>query len=223
VPGLLSSSVFAHLFELLHHLRMARPFDTRFFRGAVQFRVDVVSTLAAALLRFDLHGVSVGPGIVSNAGYLPGHFDIRLVSSNSKFVSGDLAADDGLSELSHDGQLIAEITIGGFKPFRHCDDGISVVIGDDISIVEIDHVGRLKGRLREVLVGGVQRMVDPGYDVLRVNASGGEDVTVKIPGCADNAIAGGVAPGCVNSISAKQRTPALKNSPYPAFSPAPPP
>jgi hypothetical protein len=88
------------LFHLLHHFQMPRPIHPGLFRRTVQFRVEIATRLDAALRRFGLHWVSFSPWIISDAGHLPRHLDIRFISFNGKFVSRNLAGDDGLCKLS---------------------------------------------------------------------------------------------------------------------------
>src|SRR5271170_6714461 len=138
---------------------MSSPLDARLFRRAVEFRVHVMAALASILLLFDGSAVRIGPGILTNPGHLPGNFHIRYIGPDSEVVIGDFLGDDGLRELSDGGQLIAEIAIEGFKPFWQLDDRLAAGVSGYGAVVDVLHLRRFDGGVREIFVGWIERMV----------------------------------------------------------------
>src|SRR5262245_6454357 len=119
--------------------------------------------VAALFLRLDLFGwnpVSVCPQVLTNAGNLPGDLHVWRVALDREPISFYFACDDGLREGADDGELITEISVQSFKPIRQRDYGITVFIGDNVTVIDVQHVGRLDERVVEVLVLRIDRMID---------------------------------------------------------------
>ena len=88
-----------------------------FCKCAEQFGVEVVALFLLWFVFFGLDPVGICVGVLPDAGNLPGNFHVRLARSNHKTIVIHLLGHDGLGELAHYSQLIAEITIQGFKVF----------------------------------------------------------------------------------------------------------
>lgn len=71
--------------------------------------MEIATLFLQRLLFLHRDGVRFGVGIPANAGYLPGDFHVRLVGANHEAILLYLRSDDGPSELSEYGELVAEI------------------------------------------------------------------------------------------------------------------
>jgi hypothetical protein len=111
---------------------------------------------------FHLHldAMRVGPGVLTDAGYLPGNFDPFLVGLDREAAVGDFRCDDGLRKLADHGELIAEIRVKSLEPRGHADDGRAAAVGDDVSVVDVHHVGRFDEGVVELLIRRIERMID---------------------------------------------------------------
>src|SRR5271163_3485482 len=140
-PHIRSSSggsvLFAHFLQSLHRFRMPRPFDARLFRNAVR----------------------VCPRVLPDAGYLPGDFDIRFVGLDGEGMVGNLRRNPSLRRLADASELIAEVAIERLKPVRQFDHCFAAGIGCDITVIDILHLRRFDGRVVEVFVGGIERVI----------------------------------------------------------------
>ena len=68
-------TLFSHA---LHRLGMARPCDAGLLRSTIELWMDIVAALTGILLLLDGNAVGVGPGVLTNAGHLPGDFTLGL-------------------------------------------------------------------------------------------------------------------------------------------------
>src|SRR5262249_8174166 len=73
----------------------------------------------------------------------------------------DLLSDMEVWRRTTDGrQLVAEIAVQDLEPFWKLDCCFTVGIQDRISSVEVQHFRRFQGSVIEVLVGGVEGMIN---------------------------------------------------------------
>src|SRR5271163_3534940 len=162
-PHIRSSSggsvLFAHFLQSLHRFRMPRPFDAHLFRRAVEFGMEIVARLAAKLRRLHRNAVRVCPRVLPDAGYLPGDFDIRFVGLDGEGMVGNLRRNPSLRRLADASELIAEVAIERLKPVRQFDHCFAAGIGCDITVIDILHLRRFDGRVVEVFVGGIERVI----------------------------------------------------------------
>ena len=89
--------------RLLHpfqQLRAPRLFDVSFFRLVVQPGMEETAALGLGLRFLDLDAVFVGPGVLTNAGHLPGDLDARLVGLDGEAMVRDLVAHERKLRLS---------------------------------------------------------------------------------------------------------------------------
>src|SRR5215471_9205956 len=100
-----------------------------------------------------------GSRSVANAGHLPGNFHSRLVSLDNKVMIADLPQHDRLRELTDYGELVAKIAIQYFEVTWKFDIGEAALIRDNVSVVDIHHVGGLDEGMAEIFVGGVRRFI----------------------------------------------------------------
>jgi hypothetical protein len=134
--------------------------DVWFPRMPEQFWMDIVALVSRRLVYFHLDAVGVGPGVLADAGYLPGNLDVRLAGLDDEAAIGDFRRDDSLRKLADDGELIAEIRVEGFKPGGHCDDRCTRAVCDDVAIVNVHHIGRFHERMVEIFVSWIQGMIN---------------------------------------------------------------
>src|SRR5262249_55521621 len=57
-------------------------------------------------------------------------------------------------------ELITEVAVKSIKPPRQLDPRFAILIQDRITVVDVHHVRRFNERVREILVGRIQRMVN---------------------------------------------------------------
>ena len=138
------------------------PADGAVFRFAVELGVRVAPALGLWLLVFYLGPVGLGPRVVADAGDLPGDLDVRPVGLDGEVAARDLLGDDRLGELTDDRELVAEVAVDRLELGRQLDRGEAAVVGLDVAVVDVHHVGRLDKRAGKVLGGRVERVVDRG-------------------------------------------------------------
>src|SRR5580658_4198880 len=125
----------------------------------------------------------VGPGVLTDAGDLPGNFHSRLTGLDGKAaIIGDFRCDDGLRELADHGELIAKICVESLEPRGHGDDGCAAAIGDDVAVVDVHHVGRFDEGMVEILSRRVERMIDFERAAGLGKSSKNFHITVEIAG-----------------------------------------
>src|ERR1044071_1317009 len=104
--------------------------------------------------------MTVGVSVLTNTGDLPTDLHMRSRGLDAEAVAFDLLDDDGLGELADDRELVAKVTIERLKVVRQFNRGFSAGIGDRIAVVDVFHVGRLDKRVIEILIFGVERVVN---------------------------------------------------------------
>src|SRR3984885_4088333 len=112
------------------------------------------------LVHFRLDAMRIGPSVLTDAGDLPGNFDSRLAGLDGEAAVRDFRRDDGLRKLADHRELITEIRVESLEPCGHADDGCAAAIGDDGAVVDILHIGRFDEGVVQILVGGVEWMID---------------------------------------------------------------
>src|SRR5579863_563555 len=122
--------------------------------------MEVGTALLPRLQLFDRNAMGIGPSVLPDAGHLPGNLHVGFVRLDAESAVGYLTGHDGLRELADYGELIAEIAVQGFKPIRQRNYGIALRIGDHVAVVDVHHVRRFDERVVEILVGGIERMID---------------------------------------------------------------
>ena len=119
---------------------------------------------------------------------------------DAEALIGDLTGHNGLGELPDHRELITKVGVDGLEPIGKLHHGVPLGVGRHGSVVEVLHLRRFHRGVIEVLVSGVERVVD--LEVLRLcsNSSGYVDVAVKLP-CI--AVPRRPGPGrCIDSVAA---------------------
>src|SRR5450432_1909748 len=122
--------------------------------------MEVRTALLLRLELLDWNAVSVGPCVLPDAGDLPGNFHVRLVSLDAEASIRHFSCDNGLRECTDDGELVAEIPVQSLEPVGHGHDGIALRVRSHIAVVDIHHVGGFDEGVIEILLRGIERMVD---------------------------------------------------------------
>ena len=73
--------------------------------------MDVVTLVGRRFLYFHLDAMRVGPGVLTDAGNLPGNFHVRLVGLDGECLIRNLGSDPGVCGLADGCELIAEIAV----------------------------------------------------------------------------------------------------------------
>src|SRR5262249_10816765 len=131
----------ASLFEVLHHLWMARPLYAALLLLTVSFRTQVIAALLFGLVFFQPEWILQQRSVRTHANHLPRYFDVRRVALDLEPIVLDLAGYNRLSELTDDGELITEVAVDGFEPLWQNDDRTAILIGGDIAAVDVEHFG----------------------------------------------------------------------------------
>src|SRR6202020_881401 len=95
-----------------------------------------------------------------NTGDLPGNLHSRLASSDDEVVRGKLFRDVERSKSTDGRGVVAEVFVDRGEPGRKSDLGGTICIDDRVAGIEVQHLGRLDGRVIEVPVGRIQRVID---------------------------------------------------------------
>src|SRR5450755_246858 len=132
----------------------------------------------------------VGPRVVANASHLPGNLHVGLVGLDCETVIGNLAGHNGLGKLSHHRELITKVAIEGFEPFRQRDHGVALLIRDHVAVVDVHHVRGLDEGVRQVLVGGIERVIDLERAAGFGKGTVDEHISQEVPGEAPTLIFG---------------------------------
>ncbi len=122
--------------------------------------MEIETAFKLRLLLFDGNAMGIGPGVLTDAGHLPGNLHVGFVRLDTESTVSNLTGHDGLRELADDSELIAEIAVQGFKPIRQMNYGIALRIGDHVAVVDVHHVRRFDEGVVEVLIGGIERVID---------------------------------------------------------------
>jgi len=75
---------------MVHLCRVARVTNMPFIRFTVELRIEEIPLLTGGLLLFDRHTMGDRPGILPDAGYLPGDFHSRGAAADPETVAYDL-------------------------------------------------------------------------------------------------------------------------------------
>jgi hypothetical protein len=134
--------------------------DARFACMLEQLGVQIMTLVRLGLLNLHGNAMRLGPGVLPDAGHLPGDFHVRLVRPDGEHIVVDLGSHDGMGKLADRRQLIAEIAVQRFEPAGQRDRGVAPAVGDDGAVVDVFHVRGFDEGVIQVLVGRVQRMVD---------------------------------------------------------------
>src|SRR5580704_9091663 len=122
--------------------------------------MEVVTLVRVGLVYFHLDAMRVSPGVLTDAGDLPGNLHSRLAGLDRETAVGDFRRDPGLRGLSNRGELIPEIGIERIEPCGHSDDRCATAVGDDVAVVYVHHVGRFDEGVVEILVRWIKRVID---------------------------------------------------------------
>ncbi len=103
-------------------------------------------------LRFGMHAWrrETSPPIVSAAEYIYNRIPVCWCAST----------DDCLRELAYNGEFVTKVAILIFRTRPAIDCGRPAAVGNDVAVLYIDHVTPLDERVIEVLVGGIEGVVD---------------------------------------------------------------
>src|SRR3984885_1495883 len=139
---------------------MARPLELLLRQRSVKLRMNVEAAQPCFLLLLDDQRMCLGIGILPYTGDQPGDLHVRHAGFDLEPVICDLAGHDSLCKLANNRQLVAEICFLGLEPVgqRHC--RIRLRIGDDVAGVDIHHLRRLHRSMSQILIGGVEWMID---------------------------------------------------------------
>src|SRR3984957_5453224 len=181
--------------------------------------MDVLALVRLRFVHFHLDAMRIGPGVLTDASILPVNFDSRLAGLDGEASVDDFRRDDGLRKLADHGELIAEIGIQSLEPRGHADHRCAAAVGDDVTVIDIHHVGRFDEGMIEIFVRRIERMIDlKGAAGLAETASDG-NVALEISrvrttgagGVNSNATSAGTvlsrAPVCVNAVTADFASP----------------
>ena len=142
--------------------------DLLLFTRAESSWIQIHTLLLGRLEFLDHDRMRLRIRILANARDLPRNFDAGLVGPNLEAVPSDLPGNNRLRELAQDGELITIVAVEGREVVRQGDDGAPARIGGDVAIVDVLHVRRLDEGMRQELVRGIERMIDPegagGFD-----------------------------------------------------------
>ena len=110
--------------------------------------MQIVTALIRRLPFLNRYAVSFGVCIVAYPGHLPRNADERVIRSNGKPIVLNLSSDDRLGKLSNDSQLVAEVSIQSFEIGRKHYRRDTVLVSNDVPIVNIHHVRGLDEGVR---------------------------------------------------------------------------
>lgn len=126
---------------LLFHPTLQCVHRASLFGLPISLVMQVVATFSGRLFFFDRNAIFFREWILSDARHLPGNFHARRTASYLKAVIFDLFANIKIgSRRSDSGELIAEIAIEGFKPFRQFDIRFATGIQYHDAVVDVHHV-----------------------------------------------------------------------------------
>src|ERR1700722_2685322 len=122
--------------------------------------MNVVTLVLLRLGPFHRDAMRIGPSVLTDAGNLPGNFDSLLAGLDGEAAVGDFRRNDGLRKLADHSELVAKIRVESLEPRGHANDGCAAAIGDDGAVVDVLHVGRFDEGVVQILIGGVEWMID---------------------------------------------------------------
>src|SRR5262249_9650717 len=99
-------------------------------------------------------------GVRAHASNQPRHFYIWGVGPDCEVIVLDLAGYNSLGELSQDGELISEVAVDCLEPIGQHYYGIASLISGDVAGIDIQDFGRFDSGVVEILVLGIERMID---------------------------------------------------------------
>src|SRR5580704_2631954 len=177
ISGISYAQLFLRCRPGMMHLR-----DVRFALVSEQLWMDVMPLVLCCFVYFHPDAMRVGPGVLADAGDLPGNLHARLAGLDGETSICDFRRDPGLGGLANGGELIAEIRVQSLEPRRHRDDGCAAGIGDDSAVVNVFHVRRFDEGMVEILSRRVERMVDFERATGFGESSKNVHVTIEIAG-----------------------------------------
>ena len=77
-------------------------------------------------------------------------------------------------------ELIPGVAVQRAEPVGHADGGFAAFIQSGDAIVDIHHVRRFDGGVREVLVGRIERVVDLQGGIVAVYIAINDNVSIKV-------------------------------------------
>src|ERR1700733_318391 len=122
--------------------------------------MNVVTLVPLRLVHFHLDAMRIGPGVLTDAGDLPGNLHPGFAGLDGKAAVRHFYCDDSLRELADHRQLITEIGVESLEPRGHGDDGCATAVGDHVAVVDVHHVGRFDEGVVEIFVRGIEWMID---------------------------------------------------------------
>jgi len=125
-----------------------------------QLRMDAVAVVPCGLVHFNLDAMRVGPSVLTNAGDLPGNLHVGLAGLDGETAISHFCRDDGLRELADHGELIPKIGVQRLEPRGHRHHRCAARVRGDVPVVDVHHVGRFDEGVVEVLISGVERVID---------------------------------------------------------------
>src|SRR5437870_5540790 len=113
----------------------------------------VGAALFGRLVLFDRNAMRISPGILTNAGYLPGHFGACSAASDGEMIVRYLSRNVQIWGRRADcGELVTKIFIERAKPIGQRYRGAPSSVELYRAVIDILHIGRLNKGMVEVLV-----------------------------------------------------------------------
>src|SRR5579872_2628513 len=141
-------------------LRVVSRSDRFIMRRAKELGMQVQAAIPRCFRLLDGNPVSVRPRILANARDLPRDLNVGFVGLNAELVIGYFGGHDRLGKLADNRQLIAEVAVESLEPFRQSHNRIALRVCRYLSVIDVLHVGGFDERMIEILVGGIERMID---------------------------------------------------------------
>src|ERR1700733_517317 len=143
--------------------------------------MQVLSPLLPRLLFLVWNTMRVGECILSNAGYLPGHFAFRFASADLEAVACHLLDDVQVRpRRTNRSQLIAEVPIQSFEIIRQSNPNRALRVENRNPVVDVHHVRRFDKRVIEIFVGGIERVVDLERTTALAQVASDVDIAVDV-------------------------------------------
>src|SRR5215472_17706108 len=127
----------------------------------VRLGIKIRAALLQRLVLFVGNAVGIGPGVLTNAGDLPGDLGARLAPGDLEAVAADLARNvQARLRSANRRQLIAEVAVERLEVLRKLDPRLPARIEACDAVVDVHHVRRFDKGVRQIFVGGVERIVN---------------------------------------------------------------
>src|SRR6266545_6250337 len=147
--------------HLLHEFGEFDILDVLRIRLTVQVGMQIETAFRLDLGLLDRDPIRVREAVVPDSCDCPGNLRAGLPSGNPELIARDLLGDVEVGSGRADRcELVAEVAIERFEPVGKKNHGFHCRIEKDVSVVNIHHVGRFDEGVVQILVLGIQRMID---------------------------------------------------------------